>query len=325
MGITLASARFLTQSRAAGTRFGSVLTLGRQGMSIGPGRLREILDDCGVSLRKGSFAELESRLAAAKWPFEEFLTALGADEVLACDASDYEGAAVVHDLNVAVPEHLHERFDTVIDGGTLEHVFNFPVAIQSAMQMVKVGGRLFVMTPANNYFGHGFYQFSPELFYRVLSEENGFRVDRMVALVEDGGVSRLFGRPYYFRLTGPWYAVQDPQVIHKRVTLMNQLPVTLFVEATRTAAAPIFARPPQQSDYAVQWTAGEATNTAQLDAVHRGRGWSLPRVPDWVRWRVILPLLWLADPFRLVKWKRRNSFVNREFFHKIADRNGRRA
>jgi len=74
----------------------------------------------------------------------------------------------------------------VIDGGTLEHVFNFPVAIKNAMQMVRAGGRLSLSPPANNYFGHGFYQFSPELFYRVLSAEKRVPLERMIALVDDG-------------------------------------------------------------------------------------------------------------------------------------------
>jgi hypothetical protein len=30
------------------------------------------------------------------------------------------------------------------------------------------------VTPANNQMGHGFYQFSPELFFRVFSQENGY-------------------------------------------------------------------------------------------------------------------------------------------------------
>jgi len=31
------------------------------------------------------------------------------------------------------------KYDLVFDGGTLEHVFNFPVAIKNCMEMVKVG------------------------------------------------------------------------------------------------------------------------------------------------------------------------------------------
>ena len=63
------------------------------------------------------------------------------------------------------------QFDVVYDGGTLEHVFNFPVALRNAMELLRPGGRLFTIhTCANNLCGHGFYQFSRELFYRTLSQ-----------------------------------------------------------------------------------------------------------------------------------------------------------
>ena len=53
-------------------------------------------------------------------------------------------------------------------------IFNFPVAIRNLMRMAKVGGQVFLTTPANNFCGHGFYQFSPELAYRIFALENGF-------------------------------------------------------------------------------------------------------------------------------------------------------
>ena len=68
----------------------------------------------------------------------------------------------------------------MLDSGSLEHVFNFPIAIANCMALTEVGGHFVAITPANNWCGHGFYQFSPELFYRVLCAENGFRVERMI-------------------------------------------------------------------------------------------------------------------------------------------------
>jgi 2-polyprenyl-3-methyl-5-hydroxy-6-metoxy-1,4-benzoquinol methylase len=101
---------------------------------------------------------------------------LDAKNVLSLDYSDYEQCDIVHDMNQTVDPSLHEKFDAVIDGGTLEHVFNFPVAISNCMKMVKVNGSIFIFTTANNFLGHGFYQFSPELFCRIFSPENGFEI-----------------------------------------------------------------------------------------------------------------------------------------------------
>ena len=44
--------------------------------------------------------------------------ALGNDKVKALDASNYEGAEVVHDLNKPIPDHLHGTADFVVDGSS---------------------------------------------------------------------------------------------------------------------------------------------------------------------------------------------------------------
>ena len=62
---------------------------------------------------------------------------LDIDELSIMDISDYEGAQIIHDLNFVIPERLEKKYDVVIDGGTLEHIFNFPIAISNCMKMVK--------------------------------------------------------------------------------------------------------------------------------------------------------------------------------------------
>jgi hypothetical protein len=241
MGFSIASAKFLAKARQDGVCFGNTLTLGRQHMLIKPERARAILEQYGAwPPPQGGPAFLESTRTEFPWAFNSFARALGATRVSACDASSYEGAEVTHDLNLPVPPEFEEAHDLVIDGGTLEHVFNFPTAIANCMKMVKTGGHLIIFTPINNYCGHGFYQFSPELFYRVLSPENGFEVCRMVALADDVGIGSFFGLRYYFPITGPWYEVKDPATIRKRVTLMNEESVILMILARKTARVPIF-------------------------------------------------------------------------------------
>ena len=46
--------------------------------------------------------------------------------------------------------------------------------------MLMLGGHFILVTPANNWFGHGFYQFGPDLFYQVFNSDNGFCVKEMV-------------------------------------------------------------------------------------------------------------------------------------------------
>jgi hypothetical protein len=127
-------------------------------------------------------------------------------------------------------------------------VFNFPVALQNCMEMLRVGGRFITHTCANNWCGHGFYQFSPELFYNVLGADNGFEVERMIVHVVG---------PY-----GRWYEVANPQAIQSRVEVFNSFPLQMLVQARRTKIVPLFANTPQQSDYTPRWKAPEASAKA---------------------------------------------------------------
>lgn len=232
MGLNLNSVKLLFEAKAAGVCFEKTLTLGRQSFYCSPEVFNELKSKFGYPLT-GWVPTLSDSYFA-----EPFFHLLGAREVGALDNSAYEGAQFTHDMNRPIPSELFARFDAVIDGGTLEHIFNFPVAIRNCMEMIKCGGHLLMITPINNYCGHGFYQFSPELFYRILSSENGFSVERVVAWEE--GPS-----PEYF-------AVDDPAVIRRRIELVNQSPVLMFIQAKKIRQVQAFSTP-QQSDYVILW------------------------------------------------------------------------
>ena len=65
-------------------------------------------------------------------------------------------------------------YDTVLNFGTLEHIFNISEALKSCSVLCKNGGQIFHIMPSNNFCGHGFYQFSPELFFSLYSDKNGY-------------------------------------------------------------------------------------------------------------------------------------------------------
>jgi len=244
MGITLKSAKFLLGARKRGVRFDRTLTLGRQSLYL--------LDDDFAILRKRYQLEVDDSrsITGEKFADSFFEAFLGASEVDSMDLSGWEGATIIHDLNADIPPDLEMRYDAVVDGGTLEHIFNFPVALKNCMRMVRKNGTLFICNVANNYFGHGFYQFSPEVFFRALSPENGYRIERFV----------LFEHPYPSAelSTGErWYEVVDPDAVRRRVRLITKIPAAIMIEATRVGDGPIFLHPPQQSDYATAW-AGES-------------------------------------------------------------------
>ena len=320
MGLSIESIKFILSARKCGAHFTEILTLGRQHVTASPRQIVEALKNSDAWPPPEGEAAFAESINSTSWRFEVIARSLGAKNVTSCDISNYEGAGMVHDMNHPIRSEDEERFDMVIDGGTLEHVFNFPVAISNAMRLTKVGGSLVLFTPANNYFGHGFYQFSPELLYRVLSKENGFKVRRMVALVEDiAECGNLFGIRYPFHVNGPWYEVADPVDVRSRVTLMNEHPVGLMVWAERISREEIFKTIPQQSDYVPQWDDAEKGAVVSPAKSVSGKliAWVRKRFPESL-WRDLFPkIALLADPFRLSRYRRERSFSNRKFFKKV--------
>jgi len=244
MGVEVGAIRLLSLASQCGVDFSQTLLLGRQSLHANRADLSRAMTECGVPygddiIQSDGYAD-------------SFFRALGARTLRAMDASTYEGADIVHDLNRPIPAELEEQFTFVFDGGTTEHVFNFPVAIENAMRMLEVGGHFIGVTICNNFAGHGFYQFSPELFFRVFSPANGFRV-RGVYVFE----SRQAGLD-----DGIMLRVVDPAELRRRVLLRNSQETFVAVWAERTGRVPIFAEPPQQSDYVESWDVNEGNARA---------------------------------------------------------------
>lgn len=236
MGIDVNGTRCLLHAKRLGVDFARMATIGRQSLLLNHHDLAGCLRDFGHASDEALLnAILTSNAGYAEGLFKH----LGAEVVHSLDHSSYEGATHLHDMNQPLPEELAGRYSTVLDGGSLEHVFNFPVAIKNAMEMVAVDGHYLGITPANNFLGHGFYQFSPELFFSVFTPDNGFKILRLLAFEDCPGTT--------------YYAVKNPREVRERVTLHNRRPVYLFIIARKIATTPIFATMPQQSDYVATW------------------------------------------------------------------------
>ncbi|TXH30964.1 MAG: hypothetical protein E6Q96_00965 [Cyclobacteriaceae bacterium] len=235
MGITSNCAVFLTHVKAKGVDYSNFLMLGRQQLYIKYQTLLKL------------FPEVTSDIASSVYA-EPFFEMLGAKKIFSLDYSDYEGAEIIHDLNKPVPNTLKNKFTVVFDGGTLEHVFNFPNAIRNCMDMIKPGGHFVGISPCNNQCGHGLYQFSPELFYSIFSEQHGFRIKIMYLAVEIDDTKR------------EWYEVSNPQIVRSRVVFKNSSPTYLMVVAEKISdfSGELSS---YQSDYQEIWT-----NTHEISA-----------------------------------------------------------
>lgn len=225
MGFDINGIRLLINAKQLNINFEKVITIGRQGMDVSENSFYQLL--AKSNLEKIKFDKY----------FEPFLQLLGAKITHSLDASGYEGATIIHDMNLPLSAQYKGKYTLVVDGGSLEHIFNFPVAIKNCMDLIEEKGYYIGITPTNNFFGHGFYQFSPELYYRVFSESNGFKMIKMYFYIDQKN-----GKT-------PVFEILDPNSVSQRITLQNSQPSYLFVIAQKVEDREIFKEIPQQSDY----------------------------------------------------------------------------
>jgi SAM-dependent methyltransferase len=252
MGFDLQTLRFVLDAKRHRVDFSSTATLGRQTLALPIDDLRTELERYGLRELHGSVGSIY-----ATFPYcDGLLRALGAVELDAIDVSAYEHASIVVDMNRPLPESLHSRFTAVIDGGTLEHIFDVPQAFRNVAALLRVGGHFVSVNGTNNFMGHGFYQFSPELFFRVLSPHNGFELDTLV-------LSETHRDSY-------WYEAVDPAVARERLEVVNGYPTYVMVRARKVAEMPLFEAIPQQSDYRDQsWQGRDIHAPPESQAAYR--------------------------------------------------------
>lgn len=241
MGVDACAFRFLTLCARTGVDFSRTLMLGRQNLNCARWEMEGALRDLHVAYNKDTFQTIQSEAPYA----EGYFRWLGATDLDSMDASDYEHATLVHSLNDPIPTEWEGRYSAVFDGGTLEHVFDVRQAWGNAMSMVRPGGHFVGITTSNNYLGHGFYQFSPELIFRMFTLPNGFELEGVF----------IYEEPSHGYETGELYEVADPAALRRRVTLLNAHPTFVVTRARRLSTGEPFTEIPIQSDYTAQWEA----------------------------------------------------------------------
>jgi SAM-dependent methyltransferase len=255
MGFICGNLRVLLSHRRKGVSFRKMILIGRQQIFLRPSEIEGLARE---------FPEFAAQIRSCKPAFGDFSEdwlekCLGAEVVDSIDASDFEGATFVHDMNLELGHanllsEIVGAYDAVIDAGSLEHIFNVPIALKNCMRLVKPGGLLCLATVANNYCGHGFYQFSPEFFFRVLQPENGFDHSEVLLLTHPFPGAELSGSQKI-------YEVKDPFEVGARVGIVTQSPVMIIASAIKSSAVDVFKAFPQQSDYQKRWDSGASTIT----------------------------------------------------------------
>jgi SAM-dependent methyltransferase len=246
MGIDLHGLRLL-QYAASKAPFGHTATLGRQNIHLSDEVLQETFR-LPPAKRYGPFCE------------DLLIEQFGAASVTSFDASEYEHANVLHDMNKPLD---HDRqYDTVIDFGTLEHIFDVAVALKNFATICKSGGRIIHALPANNYNGHGFWQFSPELFFSLYARSNGF-ADTEVYIAELNDERNW------------WKAAVPANGVRVEYTSASRSYVLVL---TRKEVSD-FSQNVQQSDYLVNWEHGPIRVATERRSMRTVAHSALNRVP----------------------------------------------
>ena len=219
MALTFHTFKFLEKLKKENHFFGETLSIGRLNNLIKKDEFKKLKLDFSDDF----FAD---RLLCNN--FE--ITSLNA-----LDYSSFEDADIIQDLNKPIV-NIEKKFDTILDFGTSEHVFDVSQCLKNISNLCKKGGIIIHCLPANNNCGHGFWQFSPELFFNIYSQKNGFKETEIILI-------NLFDKKN-------WYLV-NKQKKGDRLELNSSEPLYLLVKSKKVNESNY--EDINQSDYEQQW------------------------------------------------------------------------
>jgi len=222
MGMTFQTFDFIKKNIEEFGKLGNVLTLGRLGNQIDTKKLKLF----GLENNKAFYKEYSDEI---------LIEYLGANSVDSIDNSDFESANIIHDMNNDLDDII-KKYDTIIDIGTSEHVFNINQNLKNISKLCKTGGRIIHCLPANNQCGHGFWQFSPELFFGLYDESNGYQSTKLYL------IDSYNDKSY-------WQIKKKPK--EERLELNSFSPLYIFVTTVKKLENTI--QKAQQSDYEYVW------------------------------------------------------------------------
>ena len=221
MGLTFHEYKFLEEISKK-ENFGNILTLGKQELIL-------------TSEDKKRLNLIEKDYSDDEYIDKLLVNKFKADSVKSVDNSSFEGADIIHDMNNPF-KNLNQKFDTIIDFGTSEHIFDIAQNLKNISELCKINGIIIHSLPANNNCGHGFWQFSPELFFSLYSENNGFSDTEIF----------IFNTHNKYE----WWKVEK-QKIGERLEINSDTPLYILVKTIKKSE--IQNKSVQQSDYVERW------------------------------------------------------------------------
>ena len=271
MGIRYAAVHLMSQTLPhLGELSGkTMLTLGVQDCYFTYDQIRAFLKRHAIPQRalpdsavqtSTAFKGMTPENAARYYPgFEQFIhqkTLFGLlgfepDNVHALDASPYEQAEIVHDLNEPIDCSLYNSYDFIFDGGTSEHIFSMKDCLFNIARLCRVGGVIVHITPVDM-INHGFVNINADL-YRDFYSANGFEQIALKYILAPNHPRRASHHYLEYRPEERWFSLQPyyHMVVYAAFRKVDDRP----------------AEVPQQGCYRALWEHGLPNGTSN------GTGW----------------------------------------------------
>jgi hypothetical protein len=224
---------------------GDIVFIGRQTVTISPSELASALRAHGIAVddtaietdRTTTYRTLHATHQASD---RSIFRALGGCRVKALDVSPYEGAEIIHNLNEPIPESLRESADFIVDGSTLDNVFDPAMALRNLAAMLKPGGRLLMINAWSP--RDGSYQLCSPAWYFDFFVTNGFADCKTYGCISAGNRANAYWLDPAFMRTA------EARVRVPLLACWWRIPsVLVLAEKAREPSAPIVS--PTQAHY----------------------------------------------------------------------------
>jgi hypothetical protein len=189
MGLARRAVEAIAREHAYRPIDGDVLFVGRQTVYLTPDELCDHLARHGHAVDRRRI-EINTSTIDRTSTRQGLVTdgsifrALGNDRVRAIDVSDYEGAEIIHDLNLPLPPELKGICDFLVDGSTLDNTFNPATTLKNYADLVRPGGRMLLINAFSSF--DSAYVIMPPLWYFDYLIVNGFADVRVYVVVFEG-------------------------------------------------------------------------------------------------------------------------------------------
>lgn len=257
MGIEFRVANVIVREHAYRPITGDVYLMGRQTMYFSPLVAKDMVLDAGLILPVVDF-QPESRTRLAKDEYisdDDFFRLLRIPKIKAIDISDYEGADIVHDLTKPIPDSLEGVADFILDGSTLDNVFDPATMLRNIARLLKPGGRFVSVNVASNVYNPYFMPTAHVMLDYFI--ENGFSDVKVYIFVYKDSIMNAFT---------PDLSILRRDMPHPQNFLSPyDMSVVCFAEKGQNST---WDRSPVQHQYRDDWSAFER-NLAEIMASKR--------------------------------------------------------